>query len=213
MNRYSYPYGITVDRDAQRFLDEGAGGLAETYGTVGRQILARPGGVAFQLFDAAGERLLKAYAYRHATPARAGTLRALAAAAALDPDALERTVADYNAACPQDAPFDPARPDGRATQGLEPPKSNWALPLREPPFSAYAVTGGITFTLGGLAVDDRGRVLDGAGAPLHGLFATGDAIGLFHGGYPSGAGQTRNVVFARLAGVGAAAMSTAPGTV
>ena len=213
MNRYSYPYGITVDCDAQRFLDEGAGGLAETYATVGRQILARPGGVAFQLFDAAGERLLKAYAYRHATPARAGTLRALAAATALDPDALERTVTDYNAACPQQAPFDPALPDGRATQGLDPPKSNWALPLREPPFSAYAVTGGITFTLGGLAVDDRGRVLDRAGAPLRGLFATGDAVGLFHGGYPSGAGQTRNVVFARLAGVGAAAMSTAPETV
>jgi tricarballylate dehydrogenase len=210
MNRYSYPYGITVDLHAQRFFDEGAGGLAETYGAVGRQILARPGGVAFQLFDAAGERLLKAYAYRHASPARARTLRGLAAATALDPVALARTVADYNAACPEEAPFDPALPDGRATQGLRPPKSNWALPLREPPFSAYAVTGGLTFTLGGLAVDDRARVLSSAGEPMRGVFATGDAIGLFHGGYPSGAGQTRNVVFARLAGAGAAAMSTAP---
>jgi tricarballylate dehydrogenase len=210
MNRYSYPYAITVDRHAQRFFDEGAGGLAETYGAVGRQILARPGGVAFQLFDAVGERLLKAYAYRHATPARERTLPALAAAVALDPFALVRTVADYNAACPDHAPFDPALPDGRATRGLRPAKSNWALPLREPPFSAYAVTGGITFTLGGLAVDDRARVLDGAGEPMRGVFATGDAIGLFHGGYPSGAGQTRNVVFARLAGAGAAAMSMAP---
>jgi tricarballylate dehydrogenase len=210
MNRYSYPYGITVDLDAQRFFDEGRGGLAETYGAVGREILGRRNGIAFQLFDAAGERLLKAYAYRHATPARAQTVRALAAAIGLDANAMERTVASYNAACPVDAPFDPGRRDGRATQGLHPPKSNWALALREPPFSAYAVTGGITFTLGGLAVDDRARVLDRAGAPLPGLFATGDVIGLFHGGYPSGAGQTRNVVFARLAGAGAAAMSRAP---
>ncbi|HET6548771.1 MAG TPA: FAD-dependent oxidoreductase [Solirubrobacter sp.] len=204
MNRYSYPYGITVDRDGGRFFDEGAGGLAETYGTVGRAILARPGGIAYQLFDAEGETLLKHYAYRDAAPARAGSVRELARAAGLDPEALERTVAAYNAACPR-AGFDPARPDGCATRGLDPPKSNWARPLAVPPFSAYAVTGGITFTLGGVAVDDRARVLDDRGAPLPGVFATGDAIGLFRGGYPSGAGQTRNVVFARLA------TSTVPG--
>lgn len=204
MNRYSYPYGITVDRDARRFFDEGAGGLADTYGAVGRAILARPVGTAFQLFDAVGARLLKAYAYRHAQPVRADTIRALAAGAGLDPDAFERTVAAYNDAARAEAPFDPTRPDGLAARGVDPPKSNWALPLREPPFTAYAVTGGLTFTLGGLRIDDRARVLDGAGAPLGGLYASGDAAGLFHGGYPSGAGQTRNVVFARLAGAGAA---------
>jgi len=204
MNRYSYLYGITVDLDGRRFFDEGAGGLAETYGSVGRRILARPGGVAFQLFDAVGEPLLKHYAYRHAQPARAATVRGLAETLGVDADALERTVGDYNAACPERAPFDPTRPDGRATRGLTPPKSNWAVPLCEPPFSAYAVTGGVTFTLGGVAVDDRARVLDREGRPLPGLFASGDALGLFHGGYPSGAGQTRNVVFSRLAGAGSA---------
>jgi tricarballylate dehydrogenase len=207
MNRYSYPYGITVDRDGRRFFDEGAGGLAATYGAVGRAILERPGGVAYQLFDAEGERFIKTYAYRHATHARAGTIRGLALAAGLDPDALERTAAAYNAACPHGG-FDPTRPDGCATRGLDPPKSNWARPLTTPPFSAYAVTGGVTFTLGGLAVDEFARVLDTDGDPLPGVFATGDAIGLFRGGYPSGAGQTRNVVFARLAGVGAT--TTAP---
>jgi tricarballylate dehydrogenase len=209
MNRYSYPYGITVDRDARRFFDEGAGGPADTYGAVGRAILARPGGTAFQLFDAAGARLLKAYAYRYARPVRAETIRALAQGTGLDPDGLERTVGAYNDAARTDAPFDPTRPDGLATRGIDPPKSNWALPLREPPFSAYAVTGGLTFTLGGLRIDDRARVLDEAGAPLDGLYASGDAVGLFHGGYPSGAGQTRNVVFGRLAGAGAASTSRA----
>jgi tricarballylate dehydrogenase len=209
MNRYSYPYGITVDRDGRRFFDEGAGGLADTYGHVGREILARPGGVAFQLFDAAGERLLKAYAYRHATPARAGTIRELAAAAGIDPDRLEETVRDYNAAVRTDVPFDPARPDGRGTSGIEPPKSNWAAALEVPPFSAYAVTGGITFTLGGLRIDEHARVLGEDGAPIAGLFASGDAAGIFHGSYPSGAGQTRNVVFSRLAGAGATAAAAA----
>jgi tricarballylate dehydrogenase len=204
MNRYSYPYGITVDRDGQRFFDEGAGGVADTYGEVGRRILERPGGVAFQLFDAVGERLLKAYAYRHATPARADTIRGLAVAAGIDPDGLEATVRAYDAAIREDVPFDPARPDGRGTVGLHPPKSNWATALREPPFSAYAVTGGITFTLGGLRIDAQARVLDVEGSPIGGLFASGDAAGIFHGSYPSGAGQTRNVVFSRLAGAATA---------
>jgi len=77
------------------------------------------------------------------------------------------------------------------------------VPLREPPFSAYAVTGGVTFTLGGVAIDEHARVLDTAGRPLPGVFASGDVIGLFHGGYPSGAGQTRNVVFSRRAAASA----------
>jgi tricarballylate dehydrogenase len=73
------------------------------------------------------------------------------------------------------------------------------------------VTGGITFTLGGLRIDERARVLGGDGAPIGGLFASGDAAGIFHGSYPSGAGQTRNVVFSRLAGAGAAAAANAAG--
>ncbi|MBE2319484.1 FAD-dependent oxidoreductase [Solirubrobacter sp. CPCC 204708] len=194
MNRYSYPYGITVDAAGRRFFDEGSGLLADTYAVVGRLVLERGG--AWQVFDAAGTRLLKRYAYDFATPRRADTV------AGLGIDGLEETVRAFNAACP-DGPFDPTRPDGRATIGLDPPKSHWAVPLREPPFRAYAVTGGVTFTLGGLAVDDGARVLGEDGAPLPGVFASGDVIGLFHGGYPSGAGQTRNVVFSRRAAASA----------
>lgn len=78
------------------------------------------------------------------------------------------------------------------------------MALEEPPFSASAVTGGVTFTLGGLRIDRDARVLDPDGRPLPGVFASGDVVGLFHGNYPSGAGQTRNVVFGRLAGEDAA---------
>jgi tricarballylate dehydrogenase len=205
MNRYSYPFGITVDRDGRRFFDEGAGGIADTYGAVGRQILARPGGIAWQLFDAAGEKLLKTYAYRYAEAVRADSIRALAEGAGIDPAGLERTVREFNAAVRSDVPFDPSRADGAGTTGLEPPKSKWARPLEQPPYSAYAVTGGITFTLGGLRIDAQARVLDVGGSPIDGLFASGDAVGMFHVSYPSGAGQTRNVVLSRLAGAGAAA--------
>jgi tricarballylate dehydrogenase len=205
MNRYSYPWGISVDRQGRRFFDEGAGRMADTYGGVGRFIVERAGGLAFQVFDATGIRHIKKYAYVFAKEHRADTIRALAEAAGIDPDGLEAEVAAFNAAVVDGRPFEPTELDGRHTQGIEPPKSNWATRIETPPFYAYAVTGGITFSLGGLKIDPDARVLGRDGTPVPGLFATGDILGIFHGDYPSGAGQTRNVVFGRLAGEGAAA--------
>ncbi len=107
-------------------------------------------------------------------------------------------MAAYDSAPRTAAAFDPTRPDGLATRGLDPPKSNWALPLREPPFSAYAVTGGLTFTLGGIRIDDRARVLDPEGEPVPDLYAAGaDAGGIFTGGY--GSGLAAALVFGRIA--------------
>jgi tricarballylate dehydrogenase len=205
MNRYSWTWGITVDRAGRRFFDEGAGHAAEVYGYVGRYIVERAGDVAFQLFDATGLPYVKTYAYRHAREYRSDTISGLADAAGIDPTGLARTVAAFNAAVVADRPFDPTDLDGRHTVGVDPPKSNWATALETPPFVAYRVRGGLTFTLGGLRIDADARVLDEAGAPLPGLFATGDILGILHGNYPGGAGQTRNVVFGRLAGEGAAA--------
>jgi tricarballylate dehydrogenase len=211
MNRYSWTWGITVDRAGRRFFDEGSHHSAEVYGYVGRYIIERAGDHAYQVFDATGMPYLKMYAYQHAREHRAETIRELAAAAGIDPDGLESTVAAFNAAVPVDGPaFDPTRLDGRRTQGVDPPKSNWAVRIETPPFVAYRVRGGLTFTLGGLRIDADARVLDDAGAPIPGLFATGDILGIFHGNYPGGSGQTRNVVFGRLAGEGAAAWSKAP---
>lgn len=205
MNRYSYPWGITVDRAGRRFFDEGAGRMADTYGGVGRFVVDRADGLAFQLFDATGVRHLKTYAYDHATAYRADSIRGVAEAAGIDPDGLEATVAAFNAAVVDDRPFVPTELDGRGTRGVDPPKSNWAVRIETPPYVAYRVTGGITFTLGGVRIDPDARVLDEGGAPLPGVFATGDILGIFHGDYPSGAGQTRNAVFGKLAGEGAAA--------
>ena len=105
-------------------------------------------------------------------------------------------------------PFDPTRKDGRATRGLSVPKSNWANPLDTPPFEAYAVTCGITFTFGGLHVDAQARVISEEGAPIRGLFAAGELVGgLFYFNYPGGTGLTSGAVFGRLAGIGAAAQT------
>ncbi|HET7026656.1 MAG TPA: FAD-dependent tricarballylate dehydrogenase TcuA [Candidatus Limnocylindrales bacterium] len=204
MNRYSYPWGITVDRHGRRFFDEGAGRSSDTYGSVGRLIVERADGRAWQIFDAVGARYLKEYAYRFARVVEADTIGALATAAGIDAAGLARTVREFNAAVRTALPFDPTTLDARRTRGIEPPKSNWAVALERPPFRAYPVTGGLTFTLGGLRIDRDARVLAANGRPLPGVFASGDVVGLFHGDYPSGAGQTRNVVFGRLAGEGAA---------
>jgi tricarballylate dehydrogenase len=91
--------------------------------------------------------------------------------------------------------------DGKGTVNLQPSKSNWALPLDHPPFVAYPVTCGITFTYGGLRVDEKARVLDTENKIILGLFATGEITGgFFYFNYPAGAGLMRGAVFGRIAG-------------
>ena len=100
-----------------------------------------------------------------------------------------------------DRPFKPGAKDGRSTIGLTIPKSNWALKIDEPPFEAYHVGCGITFTFGGLRADTDARVLDASGAPIPGLFVCGEMLGgLFSGNYPGGTGLTSGTVFGRRAG-------------
>jgi tricarballylate dehydrogenase len=119
-------------------------------------------------------------------------------------------VSAYNAACNADTLFDPSVKDGLCTQGLAVPKSNWANPIDTPPFEAYGVTCGITFTFGGLHVDSNARVIDEAGSPIPGLYAAGEIVGgLFYFNYPGGTGLTSGSVFGRVAGSNAANDSSA----
>jgi tricarballylate dehydrogenase len=204
LTRQSYPIGIVVNRRGERFLDEGADFRNYTYAKYGREILRQPDGVAYQLFDARTRPMLRPEEY-DSTPIsghRADTLRGLAEALGIDADGLEHTVREFNAAI-ADRPFDPTIKDGRAAD-VEPPKSNWAMAIEEPPFYGYAVACGITFTFGGLHVDADARVLDESGAPLPGLFAAGELVGgLFSGNYPGGSGLTAGAVFGRRAGAAA----------
>ncbi|MDQ6906843.1 MAG: FAD-dependent tricarballylate dehydrogenase TcuA [Chloroflexota bacterium] len=204
-SKQSYPIGIVVNRNAARFLDEGADFRNYTYAKYGAEILKQPGAIAWQLFDAKTAPLLRQDEYTAPGVARseAATIRDLAASLGLDPDALEETVSAFNAAI-QPGDFNPAIKDGKRTVGITPPKSNWALPLDMPPYLAFAVTCGITFTFGGVKVDDGARVLDRADRPIPGLHAAGELVGgLFFSNYPGGSGLTSGAVFGRRAGTSA----------
>jgi tricarballylate dehydrogenase len=198
-SRYDYPYGISVNNLGLRFFDEGEAQHSYTYAKTGRAVLAQPGAVAYQIYDRKGIQCFR-YPDHPATFVEAASIRELAGQIGLEPDVLEHTVAEFNRAVPDEPPFDPRRPDGKATRGLAVPKSNWATRIDAPPYRAYPVTGGITFTFGGLDVNQNAQVMSTMDQPIRGLYASGDILGLFFHNYPSFTGQTRNAVFGHLAG-------------
>lgn len=211
---YIYQLGIIVDGQGERFLDEGRDFRDNTYVPFSKAMVRR-GGVCWCVFDAqarrdpAWERGVRALTPPH----EATTIRELAGLMGVPAETLTRTVTRYNAAVDRVAPFDADRLDGKAARGPalagQPPKSNWALPLEEPPFLAFAVTGGITFAFGGLATDAAGRVLDVNDAPIAGLYAAGETQGeLFYDNYPGATSVLRGLVFGRRAGRHAAERAT-----
>jgi tricarballylate dehydrogenase len=205
--RLSYPLGIMVNRDARRFIDEGMDFKSYSYTVMGPAILRQPGGIAYQIFDQQTVERLEARYGSGSPPAIAETIEALAEQLGLSPEALVRTVKTYNDAV-QDGTFNPAIKDGKRTQGIEPAKTNWALRLDRPPFVAYGVRCGITFTYGGVMANDAGEVMHRDGAPIPGLYAVGEVTGgIFYHNYPSGAGLMLGAVFGRIAGMRAAAFA------
>ena len=199
-NRYEYKFGITVNTLGQRFYDEGEAKHSYTYAKTGRAVLAQPRGLAYQIFDKKGYPLFREGNYQGATLQEAATIAELAKMIGLSPDVLVHTVEAFNAACQDHIPFEPGNMDGKHTVGITPKKSNWAIKIDAPPYRAYPVTCGITFTFGGLQINTRAEVLNTADKPIRGLYASGDVVGLFFHNYPGNTGQTRNAVFSRVAG-------------
>jgi tricarballylate dehydrogenase len=201
--KHSYPFGIMVNAHGERFVDEGADFRNYTYAKYGQEILEQPGQFAWQVFDQKAVPLLRdEYHIREVTKVEAGTLEELAdRLEGVDGPRFLATVREFNAAVQHEVPFDPTVRDGRGTNGLPLAKSNWANPLDEAPFVAYAVTCGITFTFGGLHVNTDAAVLDVEQDPIGGLFAAGELVGgLFYFNYPGGTGLTSGSVFGRIAG-------------
>ena len=205
--KHSYPWGIYLNAEGRRFLDEGADFRNYTYAKYGRVILQQPGQFAWQVFDAKVKSQLRdEYRIKQVTKVVANTLEELVAKlddvnAAV---ALEEIKA-YNAAVRSDVPFNPNIKDGRCTTGLAINKSNWANTLDTPPFEAYAVTCGITFSFGGLRINTDAQVMSSDGEPIAGLFAAGELVGgIFWFNYPGGSGLTNGAVFGRIAGASAA---------
>ena len=203
--KHSYPFGLIVNVEGKRFVDEGADLRNYTYAKYGKEILAQPQRVAFQLFDQKTKHLLRdEYFIPQASVVEANTIEDLADGLGIDVDALVQTVAEYNAAV-QPGEYNPTALDGKRTEGIEPPKSNWALELDEPPYMGYAVTCGITFTFGGLKINAQTQVIDTEDAPIPGLYAAGELTGgLFYNNYPGGSGLMAGAVFGRIAGAQAA---------
>ena len=206
--KISYFLGVMLNAEGHRFVDEGANFRNYTYAQYGAAILEQPGQFAWQVFDSKVFDLLYAeYRFHDAHFVEADTLEDLVPQmTGVDPSAATATLAAYNDAVDVDVAFDPTVLDHKATVGLMPPKSNWAQKIDQGPYRAYPVTGGITFTYGGLKVDADGSVISKDGVKIAGLFACGEIVGgVFFAGYPGGSGLTSGAVFGRRAGYGASA--------
>ena len=203
MPRRSYPIGITVNGEGLRFTDEGAGFAEQTFVDMGHAILSQTDGIAYQIFDSKALPHMEGR-YGSSRRVQADTVSELGAKLGLDADALDRTVAEFNAAA-NDGEYSPRTLDGLATRGLNPAKSNWAIRLDNPPYFAHAVTGGITYTYGGIRIDTGARVLGADDQPIQGLYAAGIIVGgIFVHGSLRAAGLMHGAVYGRIAGMGAA---------
>jgi tricarballylate dehydrogenase len=202
LTRGGYPLGIIVNNEGKRFLDEGADFRNYTYAKYGKEILKQPRSIAYQLFDASQRPLLRSEEYDMPgiSVESADTVEELADKIGIDSSALATTIKEFNGSIDRSIPWDPTIKDGRSAR-MDPPKSNWALPLEEGPFFAFGVTCGVTFTFGGLKGDTHGRVVNAKGQHIEGLYVCGEMLGgLFSENYPGGTGLAAGMVFGRRAG-------------
>ena len=203
--KHSYPWGLMINARGERFVDEGADFRNYTYAKYGRAVLEQPGQFAWQVFDqqVAGQ-LRDEYRIKQVTKVTANTLDELANKLDdVDPAGFLKTITEYNKAVQTRIPYNPNVKDGRCTKGLAINKTNWANTIEKPPFEAYAITCGITFTFGGLRIDGTGNVLDTEQQPIPGLYAAGELVGgLFYFNYPGGTGLMAGAVFVKIAGTG-----------
>ncbi len=205
--KHSYPFGIIINAKGERFVDEGADFRNYTYAKYGREVLAQPGHFAWQVFDSKVTHLLRdEYRIRQVTKVSSDTLEGLVEKMeGVDAEAALKTMKAFNAAVKTDIPFNPNIKDGRGTDGLSLPKSNWANPLDAGPFEAYAITCGITFTFGGLRINTDAEVQSTDYRSIPGLFAAGELTGgIFYNNYPGGTGLINGAVFGKVAGQSAA---------
>jgi tricarballylate dehydrogenase len=201
-----FPYGILVNTLGQRFIDESPGAVDNNYDPISRSFSEQPKGIVYLILDQSIHDVPNwRKSVRTDQPAiEAATIAELAAKLGLPADNLSATVASYNAAC-RPGTFKPLEVDALATVGLDPPKSNWARPIKLTPYMAYPIISTVCFTFGGLKVDSKARVLDGDGRPINGLFAAGETVGLYYQLYTGATSVLKGAVFGRLAGTNAAA--------
>jgi tricarballylate dehydrogenase len=203
----SVPFGIVVNRDGQRFYDEGEDFWPKRYAIWGGLIARQPDQVAYSIGDA---RAMGRFMPSVFPAVEAGSIRELAARLGLDPAAVTATVEAFNRTV-RPGTFDGSQLDDCRTEGLAPPKSHWAMPIDRPPFWAYPLRPGITFTYLGVTVDECARVIMQDGRPAANVFAAGEVMAgnILGKGYLAGFGLTIGTVFGRIAGREAARLAVA----
>jgi tricarballylate dehydrogenase len=194
----SVVFGIVVNRDAQRFYDEGEDIWPKRYAIWGRLVAAQPGQIAHIIFDASSRNSFMPTLF---PPIEATTVAGLAGKLELDSTALEKTVADFNTAV-RPGSFDHTILDDCRTEGLTPPKTHWARRIETAPFYAYPVRPGITFTYLSTRVNKQARMLMKDGKASANMFAAGEIMSgnVLGKGYAAGMGMTIGSVFGRIAG-------------
>lgn len=202
-----FPYGVLVNLEGGRFVDEARGTVDAWYERTTRDIQAQTQGIGYAILDQDGMSVpnIRSGIRTDQPSIKADTVAELAAKLEIPAAALEATIAEYNAACPTSGDYDPLVEDGLATTGLTPPKSNWSKPIVNGPFEAYPIMAANVFTYGGLKVDTSSRVLDRDGVVIDGLYAAGEMTGLYYTNYTGSTSVLRGATFGRIAGVEAAA--------
>jgi tricarballylate dehydrogenase len=201
-----FPYGVLLNRDGRRFVNEAPGPIDASYEDISRRIADQRDGIAFCVLDARIDGIAnwQRCVRSDVPPERGSDLGALGMTLGFDGAEAARTIAAYNAACPRGGRFDPTVLDAVATGSLCPAKSNYAVPLDRPPYVVYPVISSNTFTFGGLKVDVNAQVLNTDGDPMPGLYAAGETVGIYYGRYPGATSVLRGAVFGRRAGASAA---------
>lgn len=203
---FIFPYGVLVNRRGERFVDEAPGTVDAVYDTITKTIWRQPEGIAYAIFDA---KLGDVPNFRRGLrtdqpPISADSFEELECKLNLPATKLEASVMRYNECC-RPGVFKPLELDHLATRRLDPPKSNWARPIDQPPFQAWPIIASCVLTYGGLKVDPRARVLNTDGEAIPGLYAAGEVVGLYYKVYTGATSVLKGAVFGRLAGLDAAA--------
>ncbi len=204
-----YQYGVILNENGDRFVDEGEDLLSKTYAKFGEKAYEQPNQCAFVVYDSKVADYVNSQ--MNSDPIVNESLRELLTTLNLkglsvkDPDNALDTIREYNNAVDESTDFDPVEMDGKTATGITPQKSNWAVTIEDPPFYCYPVKPGITFAFGGLSINTDAEVLDSQDIPIPGLWAVGNSTSeFFYNNYAAGSAQTRGAVFGRIAGSNAA---------
>jgi tricarballylate dehydrogenase len=198
----AYVHGILVNANGERFIDEGMDEISGSFEYISRGIFKQPGHIAYVIFDekAHSIQMLGKDIKTSIPPYEAKTLEELAGIVKIDYGKLESTISEFNSSV-QDGEFDPSKLDGKCTKGTSPPKSNWALKIDKPPFYCFPVQGTVQFTWGGVASDQHGRVCGADGAPIEGLYAAGETVGLYYHHFTPGTAVLSALTYGRISGI------------